>query len=507
MQTLQEQLLNKRLKVDAGAKNVVLVPTAVIEQTLAHLKPAGTIEKFFQAVNPAFRLSVLPQPRWLTGNFVEPYLIRLSVEGSGLVNIPGLAMDLRATSKILDTMRKDPDPAVQRAAAMLEAQQIGQGLFIGGRGVSVRRELAEFGKAGKAAAFFRQLPVMKQATDLFLMLPHSFFALNRIIESGAQRAAFGRLARRDLREFTGSWIKAAMLQRQAMTELAHGLTDTATQRRFMRAQHTTLGQYEGFPPALRRLTQSATPFIPWYLNSLRFVYWTMPVHHTTLSALAAQVGLTYQKDWEQMHKDVPPGSLKFAIPTAKGGWVDLARYTPYGATTEPLGGGSWQSFTDQLAPQFSGAIAALGGKDPFGRDLQVPKTPENPEGKISGVGLLGVFANQLASGFIPLLSTTQRLREGGGTPYATSNVISPKTKPGSKYMSGARRTFDPFRPTYLKGPSGAPTPLAPLTHGGGSGGDRLMELRRAAAARQRQAQGSSDRLMELRRAAAARARR
>jgi hypothetical protein len=34
-------------------------------------------------LNRPFRFSVLAQPRWLTGNFVEPYLVRLPMVGSG----------------------------------------------------------------------------------------------------------------------------------------------------------------------------------------------------------------------------------------------------------------------------------------------------------------------------------------------------------------------------------------------------------------------------------------
>lgn len=501
-ESLAERIFSKRLKVDAGAKNVVLLPTAVIEQTLAHLKPPGTIERFFQAVNPAFRFAVLPQFRWLTGNFVEPYLIRLPVEGSGLVNIPGLAMDLRATSKILKTMRESGDPAVVRASHMLEAQQVGQGLFIGGRGATVRRELRDFGRAGKAAAFFRDLPVMKQATDLFLMIPHSFFALNRVIESGAQRAAFGRLARRELRSFTGSWMKTVFLQREAMTEFARGLTDTATQRKLMKAQHRMLGQYEGFNPQVRRLVQSITPFVPWYLNALRFVYWTMPAHHTTLTALAVATGRTYQQDWEQMHSNVPPGSLKFAIPTKDGGWLDLARYTPWGATEEQLGGAvSWQSMLSQVAPQFGGFAAALDNKDPFGRDLQFPKDAAHPQGKATNPWeLLPVAANQLAGSLIPGYSTAQRVRQGGSTPYATSSPFAPRVKPNTKHGSGVTRTINPLQATYLK-KQAATVP----TGGPSAPEDRLTQMRRQAAQRHAASSGSAERLRELRRAAAARA--
>ena len=38
----------------------------------------------------------------------------------------------------------------------------------------------------------------------------------------------------------------------------------------------------------------------------------------------------------------------------------------------------------------------------------------------------------------------------------TSNIFSPKTKPGTSYgMSALERTYNPFRPTYVKPPGTA----------------------------------------------------
>jgi len=51
----------------------------------------------------------------------------------------------------------------------------------------------------------------------------------------------------------------------------------------------------------------------------------------------------------------------------------------------------------------------------------------------------------------PGVALGRRLREHGETAYATSTLISPKTKKGTSHrMSAARRVFDPFRPTYLR---------------------------------------------------------
>jgi hypothetical protein len=206
-----------------------------------------------------------------------------------------------------------------------------------------------------------------------------FFKTNRIIENVANRAAFGHEARRDLQSFTGSWTKSIALGKKAAEEAAQGYVNTSTMRRYADSAYETLGKYTGFSPTMRALTQTVMPFIPWMLNAARFVFWTMPAHHTVKAALLQQASKSMQQDWEDIHKDTPPGNLRFAIPNGKGGWIDIARYTPWGAFTEAAGGGGGESFTGQILPQLGGITGALEGKDPFGRDLTAPpgETP-NP---------------------------------------------------------------------------------------------------------------------------------
>ena len=217
-------------------------------------------------VNRPFRFTVLAQPRWLTGQFVEPYLVRLPLlRGSGAVNVFGLGMDVAAATKTLRRMERSGDPAMRRAAKELRAHQLG-GLLIGGRGATVRRRVEDV-PALAWAAVVRDLPVIKQTADLLRVLPDAFFRANRVIESFAQRAAVGGSIRRDVQEFTGSWMKAARLQADAVDEMARGLVDTATQRRFKAAADELLGKYDGFPPAVRAVIQGPMPFVPWTIAS------------------------------------------------------------------------------------------------------------------------------------------------------------------------------------------------------------------------------------------------
>lgn len=468
LDTLTQRMLNDRV-VPAGdmsrARNVVLMPAAYIERLERHLRPANELEKFFQILNRPFRFAVLAQLRWLVGNIIEPFFVRLPMVGSGAINVFGMALDVRAANRVLRRMERSGDPRLRAAAIEIRGQQLG-GTFIGGRGASVRRSFEELPLASSAyGKMLAKLPVVTQGIDLLrlagraLMAPGNlYFRVNRAIEALAQRNALGRDIRRDLEEFTGSWAKTLKLHQDALDEVARGLVNTPTQQRLMRSQHELLGKYEGFAPWMRRLTQTIMPFLPWALNAARFVYWTVPVHRTAQATLLIKVNDVVSKDWKELHADTPPGTLRLAIPTAKGGWIDLARYTPFGLSGQ-LTEGDTGGLLDQVAPQLQGAYKALGGKDPFGRDLRIDPA-ENAGNTTPNLGQrAGIAAYGLGEALVPYVSQLRRVREGGGTPYAGSTVFDPDVKPGTDYMSGLRRTFDPFRPTYLNPPS-RPVPAA-----------------------------------------------
>jgi hypothetical protein len=518
MDTLGQRLLNDRVLTEdqlrsAGkTRNVVLVNGHLIDRLNAHLTPSSSAAKFAQITNKAFRYAVLPQPRWLVGNFFEPLVVRMPGVGSG-VNVFGLAVDVRAANRLIGHMERHSDPAVRAAAAEIRAHQFG-GLLFGNRGLTNRRTLEDFpalhGQAEKVyGTMVAKLPATRQLAQVTgmllkgggkgLMAPlHAIFAVNRAGEAGLQRAAFGKAVRRDAEEFTRSWAKTLNLGQKALDDVAKGLTNTATQHRFMDAQHELLGKYEGFSPTLRGIIQGPAPFLPWALNAARFVFWTMPAHRSAQTALLVRLDRVVQNDWEQLHKGVPPG-MGLAIPNGKGGWTDVARYTPYGLTG-PLAEGELKSVTGQLLPQISGTEAALEGKDPFGRDL-VMSTHEKPTGGQKGK----IAFNSLLEALVPYLSNARRLQEHGETAFADSTVLHPRTKPGTSHgMSAARRVLDPFRPTYLTaGASREGTPIPPAaSQASGPVSPREAFLERRAARLAQQSHQSSEREAFLERRAA-----
>ncbi len=457
METAHEAMLNDRI-VRAGdtsaTRNIVLVPKHQLDTLMRHLRPAGEAERLVQLLNGPFRMAVLPQPKWLTGNILEPYVIRLPLSGAG-VNIPGSAVDFHAAGAAVKGMEDSGNAGMVRAAQEIRAMQMG-GLLIGRRGASKRRTYQDFsGSLGRqlyGLHVARNLPVMKQMGDLILTIPHAFFAFNRqIVETPAQKIGFGKQVREDVQQFTGSWLKTLKVGGKALEEVQKGLTGTATQHRFMREQFRLLGQYDGFNPTMRRLTQTAFPFLPWTLNSLRFVYWTLPAQHTVAFTALVKASQHIQAEWEAEHKNVPPGTLKTALKQKGGGLVDIAKYTPFGVSV-PIAEGQYEGPEETFMPQLSGAQKALQGQDPFGRPLEVPKTKSNPKGKPTSGQKLEAAINQTAEATIPLLSMARRLQEKGGTAYGTSTAFKPEVKPGTSHQGAVNRVLNPFRPVYLKAP-------------------------------------------------------
>lgn len=454
-ESLPQQLLaSRKIEEGAGAHNVGIIPARMMRRMEQQLAPANDFVRFLQGINRAFRYAVLPQPRWLTGNFVEPFFVRLPAVGSGAF-LPGLAMDLRAMQRI---KKVGKDPEFKEAMRQIEADHLG-GLLFSARGASVKRGAEDLPGIVRRLGGYEHVPAVTHMLQMggraFLAPFKVVFEGNKFIERGVQNVALGHRARREVQEVTGSWLKAANMGREAAEEVLRGITDGPKANQFLDYANETLGKYSGFSPGMRMATQTVAPFLPWFLNAARFVYWTMPVHHTVATAFLLNVEKAYHQEWEDQHKDVPPGGLKVAVPRKDGGLVDVARYTPFGLTA-PLSQGEFKGLADPLLPQGSGAISALSGNDPFDRPLKVSKDSGDKSGTPTPVQKAQIAGYGLLEGFVPGLAMGRRLREGGGTSLGNSTIFQPRTKPDSSHgMSAANRTFNPFRPTYLRAKKGS----------------------------------------------------
>lgn len=446
-----------------GSQNMVLAPLHLINQIEEHARPAGTLERMAQQFNGLFRRAVLTQPRWLTGNFLEPYVIRLPLSGAG-VNIPGLYFDIKAANKTLRAMERSGDPEQKAQARRIRAQQEG-GQFLGKRGaIIVRNHLDNPDSQIYASAhWIRNAPPVKQLGDLVVSFTDAYFRINHQIEVSTQKQAFGRSVRRDIQRFSGSWWKSIQLADDAVKDAGKGLTNSAAQHRYLDSMHELLGQYDSFDPRLRKTIQTVAPFLPWTLASMRFIFWTLPAHHTVAFTSLALANENVMREWEAAHDFISPaakkGTLGDALVRRDQGLVDILRYTPMGATT-PILRGNFENATDTLLPQISGALEALKGKDPFGQPLQVAKSLSNPEGEPRGLDKGEAVLEQVLEAVFPFIAQARRLQEKGGTAYGNSTFFNPKVKPGTSHgRSAVSRTYNPFNPVYMTASGAEPPPL------------------------------------------------
>lgn len=425
------------------ARNVVLVPAQQVQRFAAHqTSGSSTGAKLGQSLTRAFRNTVLPfSTKWLTGNVAEAVL-RSAAAGI-------TPADVVRGGRVMRSLRGLDEQAWKAADTRIRG-----GLLYGSADrLNVRRRPEDFegtrleGPA-QAAAFVARLPVVRQTIGGLGVFTRSVFALNRGLERAFQTGVIGKQARIEAQELTGSWVKALRMQEDVAREVAQGLLGTSKQIQFARMADEVLGQYGRFSPGTRRVIQSYAPFLPWFLNAARFVWWTLPARHPAKTALLANVEMTLQDDLDAFRKTVPPGDLESAIRRKDGGLVNLARYTPFGVVTKGAEG-----IADPLLPQIDSAVAALKGQSFTGRPLQTQDGKDPSDGKKLWLALY-----TLAEGAMPGVQIARRVREKGATPFDDSNVLYPKTKPGTARSGAADRILNPVRPTYLSATSSGGAP-------------------------------------------------
>lgn len=430
---LEQHFANRlNLTSDRGARNVVLVPRQLVDRLHQHIQVGRGVPAKAQAATGIFRRAVLPfSTKWIAGNALEG-ILRDVLHGTIPIH------DGTIGHRLIASIKEDADG--QGAAAELHG-----GLMYARKGLTVRRE----GAFGSRATAVAHAPVVAQVRGSVNGAIDGIFALNGALEHGIEAHALGKLARNQIHELTGSWTKSIRGQRAALRDVAKGLTHTAAQVDFARNLDVMLGKYSRFSPQLRNTIQTYAPFLPWYLNAVRFVAHTLPLHHPIAAAVLTQAERTFQSDWEAQHKDVPPGDLKTAI-KAGGGFVDAGRYTPFGFLG-PIAGGDLSGIGSPVLPQAQGIMNALQGNDPFGQPL---KTADRRTGKQRSLtpGETGLAAlNQILEETVPASSLARRLQEHGETADSLSSVFAPKTKPGSAHgRSALQRALDPFSPVYVK---------------------------------------------------------
>jgi hypothetical protein len=132
-----------------------------------------------------------------------------------------------------------------------------------------------------------------------------------------------------------------------------------------------------------------TPFLPWYLNTAKFLFKVLPADHPIKTALLADVGIATEQ-WRKDHGlSLRGGATKPAWQLggypSKGGIVPVGRFTPFGVGTDVPG-----AVASLTLPQLLGPIKNAGGVDWKWQQLKMPGykgRPFTPSQKaLQGVG-------------------------------------------------------------------------------------------------------------------------
>jgi hypothetical protein len=176
---------------------------------------------------------------------------------------------------------------------------------------------------------------------------------------------------------------------------------------------------------------------------------------------------------------LPPGIWRPTRSAKDGGIVPIARYTPFGAFTSLGRDGkvAADAVLDPLLPQLSTARSCATARTRSAATWQDARRVGS--GEAHGAG-----GYSMLEAFLPFAQVARRLREKGSTGYSDSTFWAPKTKPNTSYgRSAVGRIFNPFEPTYLKGPiKGGEAAAAPARAaapvGRSAAGEARGELRR-----------------------------
>jgi hypothetical protein len=404
-----------------------VVPKVAADRLRGHEaigKGKATYAKGLRVTRRAFTRTVLPfSPSWLSGQAVES-AFRATVAGAGPVSYIRGARVLR---------RLDPE---QRA--MLQPggkSRIPQELLSEGGDRTLADEFAgtELAKVARAMTAAGRAPGVKQVRALHRASTEFVFnTLNgRIIEATAQKAMLGRI----LKESPLMERRVIGLSDRAIREAADGLKDTHTQVELGRELHRIYGRYSGFSPDKRERIIHWTPFLPWLQNMARFLGHTLPADHPVSTALLADVDAA-EEDWRVAHGfsfhggERRPGFLQGGYPTGPGGenTTRVGRFLPFVPGDTGTG-----TLVDLVLPQFSGAVAALQGRDPVsGEPVHGKFGPKASEGEKALAA-----AVQLIESMVPGVGVAHRVVEKG--PNRVFNPLAPVVRHKPKAKARRRR--------------------------------------------------------------------
>ncbi len=412
---------------DVTAGPVGLVHQEIRDRVRAYEKDLGQAHlsrmpsSFWRKTNVAFSVRHVPGVAQEVG-------LRLAANNVG----PLSAMrGTRALSEIRRYGEAHPDPFVKLGAQRLDAATGGTVASQALEQVRhvTRSQLADT-KLAKAAEWWNKgvarpitgapLRAVRGAVRAFNGTTNAILRFERrTIEHPPQVAGVGKLYNQEFQRLHGQRLKLIGAFSDVEKAFLHGQLDPQAIDRAASLGREYWGDWTRSSPEFKSY-QRVSPFLQWYLNSLRFLYHTMPVHHPIQSGLLTAIeGATHEQrlaEGQEYKGGFPLGSRLLgtdlepqqqgSLPYGKGERASQEYYTPQGAVSA----GPLESVLGAVLPYASGIWMVSHGVNPI---TNRPLEEKNAEGKKEPIRdsnqLALLAAMSVAESFFPPLRYQQSL--------------------------------------------------------------------------------------------------
>jgi hypothetical protein len=404
---------------------IVFMPGKVAEQLRANAEPSSLGLKGAQAVTTTFKRAVLPfSPGFYIGNGFDNAL-RTALAG---INPAHFAIGRK----------------VEKALTPEEKVELGAGAHFSSvealaphRSVeSVIRGYDPVSKGVRAAAEWSHQHGWKQAVvkfgpKLLADSSHYLMATNAYLtEVLPQRGAIGKIALREFRDTQKSWTKALVHQRALAEDFAKGVKNPDKMIQFQKDLEEIYGNYTRMSPAARKVLSTVAPFWTWMRAAYKYVYVTMPVHHSIETAfLVASANATLEErehyGLDKQGEKPIASFLQGAIPLPNGGVFPTSNYNSFGFASNPL-----EAANRLIIPQYRNILESLAGRDWRGQEI-----PGGEGGKVAAAFW------DMATSFIPGANLFAKETEGRKEFSPHLNLPHPYDKSYVEYEREPKQTI------------------------------------------------------------------
>jgi hypothetical protein len=410
-----------------------LMPKSVVDRIQQHdaLNSRGGVAKTMQALTNKFRNTALyTNPHWPVG-IAQENMIRLGFAG---VN-PFAAFKVGSAVKLGDDLADhfrtiSADPATteaQRFAAKAQVAAIDSGTQYGGlMNNAVHRSISSQLPEG-FQTFTDSLSEKAPASQVLRAWNGWKQTLGNSLHkmgTNTKKAMVGKVALREQQKFSQEWQGLITRQDHAVKAYAVGKLTPSASAKLGDDVLRMAGNWSQLTPFVRSMTQTAAPFALWYLNSMKFVFKTLPVDHpfktAALAAMAAATGSTQNAHPTAEYLD---GGVGVKLPIVGNITAEVSKYSPFGIGVEPketaLGIFGMPTIADPL--QQAVGLNPL-DQEPYTSSYE-PKIPGSTNLARAGESL----AEELTPGIRPVEAI---LRKGGEEDHTSANPLA--TKPGTQ---------------------------------------------------------------------------